>query len=400
MWKWFNNNHKLFTVLVGVAVMIGLVMLWQQNEGSDNVVGYSSTTVKAEIVSILEEGTVDMGDTTQNYQVLSVKLLDGEHIGQTYEMEYGKYQLLSDNYKLKVGDKVLVNLESMGDGSYGIYFIDHVRTNVLLILLLIFIITGIAMSGWKGVNSMISMALSILVILMYIIPKIIAGKDPIVVSLIGAFIFLAISQYLVFGWTLKTHIALAGITFAVVITGLLSVLFINWARLNGAGDESAMYLIQLGDGLDIKKLLIAGIFIGTLGVMDDLVIGQTSAVIELYRSNPDMNFSRRFKSAMEIGQDHVGATVNTLILAYLGATLSMIVLYTMSSVDLGVLVNINYIAEEIVRSLVGTIGLFLAVPFTTLVACWVVTDEVRLGKLVHIFGPLINVNTVKSIHHH
>jgi uncharacterized membrane protein len=400
MWKWFNNNHKLFTVLVGVAVMLGLVMLWQQNDGSDNVVGYSSTTVKAEIVSILEEGTVDMGDTTQPYQVLLVKLLDGEQIGQTYQMEYGKYQLLSDNYKLRIGDKVLVNLESMGDGSYGIYFIDHVRTNVLLILLLIFIVTGIAMSGWKGVNSMISMALSILVMFIYIIPQIIAGKDPIVVSLIGAFIFLSISQYLVFGWTLKTHIALAGITFAVVITGLLSVLFVNWARLNGAGDESAMYLIQLGDGLDIKKLLIAGIFIGTLGVMDDLVIGQTSAVIELYRGNPDMNFSRRFKSAMEIGRDHVGATVNTLILAYLGATLSMIVLYTMSSVDFSVLVNINYIAEEIVRSLVGTIGLFLAVPFTTLAACWVVADEGRLGKLVHIFGPLINVNTVKSIHHH
>jgi len=247
---------------------------------------------------------------------------------------------------------------------------------------------------------MISMALSILIMLAYIIPQIIAGKDPIIVSLIGSFFFIAITQYLVFGWTLKTHIALGGITFAVIITDLLSILFVNWAHLNGAGDESAMYLIQMGNGLDIRKLLIAGIFIGTLGVMDDLVIGQTSAVIELYRGNPQMSFTRRFKSAMEIGQDHVGATVNTLILAYLGATLSMIVLYTMNNVNIGTLVNINYIAEEIVRSLVGTIGLFLAVPFTTLLACWVVDDEARLGKLVHVFGPLINLHEKNQHHHH
>jgi uncharacterized membrane protein len=401
MWQWFNKNHRLITVVVGIIVVAGLVLLWQKNATSSaTVVGYSSTTVKARVTAILEEGNVTLGERTQNYQVLSVELLEGQQAGQSYELQYGKYQLLSDDYQLRVGDKVLVNLEDMGDGSYAVYFIDHVRTNALLILLLVFIVTGIAMSGWKGVSSMISMALSILVMLAYIIPQIIAGKDPIMVSLIGSFVFLALTQYLVFGWTLKTHIALGGITFAVLVTDLISVLFVNWAHLNGAGDESAMYLIQMGNGLDIRKLLIAGIFIGTLGVMDDLVIGQTSAVIELYRGNPHMSFARRFRSAMEIGQDHVGATVNTLILAYLGATLSMIVLYTISNVDLGVLVNINYIAEEIVRSLVGTIGLFLAVPFTTLLACWAVDDEARLAKLVHIFGPLINMGGAHAGHHH
>ncbi|NMB60762.1 MAG: YibE/F family protein [Chloroflexi bacterium] len=400
MWQWFNKHHKWITIMVGVLVVIGLILLWQKNSGSTVVVGYSSTTLKARVSAILEQGTVTLGEKTQTYQVLSVELLEGQQAGQLYELQYGKYQLLSDDYQLRVGDKILVNLEDMGDGSYAVYFIDHVRTSALLILLLVFIITGIAMSGWKGVSSMISMALSILIMLAYIIPHIIAGQDPITVSLIGSFVFLALTQYLVFGWTLKTHIALGGITFAVLITGLISVLFVNWAHLNGAGDESAMYLVQMGNGLDIKKLLIAGIFIGTLGVMDDLVIGQTSAVIELYRGNPQMSFARRFRSAMQIGQDHVGATVNTLILAYLGATLSMIVLYTLNNVDLGVLVNINYIAEEIVRSLVGTIGLFLAVPFTTLLACWVVDDETRLSRLVHVFGPLINMGDAHASHHH
>lgn len=400
MWQWFNRNHKAITILIGLLVVIGLFFLWQQNDNSENVVGYSSTTVKARVNAIVEEGTVTMGEKEQTYQVLSIELLDGDQKGQTYELQYGKYQLLSDNYLLKVGDKVLVNLESMQDGTYSVYFIDHIRTNSLLALLLVFIITGIAMSGWKGISSMISMALSLLVILGYIIPQIIAGKDPVTVSLIGSFIFLAVTQFLIFGWTLKAFIALGGITFAVIITDLLSLFFVNWAHLNGAGDESTMYLVQLGNGLDIKSLLVAGIFIGTLGVLDDLVIGQTSAVIELYRGNPEMNFKQRYKSAMEIGKDHVSATVNTIILAYLGATLSMIVLYYMQNVNIGTLININYVAEEIVRSLVGTIGLFLSVPVTTLLACWVVEDEIRLGKLVHIFGPLINVNERSTAHHH
>jgi len=199
MWQWFNRNHKLITILVGMIVALGLVLLWQENAGSASGMGYSSTTVKARVTGILEEGTVTLGDTTQNYQVLSVELLDGEQTGQVYELQYGKYQLLSDDYRMRVGDRVLVNLENMGDGTYKVYFIDHVRTEALLALLLVFIVTGIAMSGWKGVSSMISMALSILVMLGYIIPQIIAGKDPVTVSLIGSFVFLALTQYLVFG---------------------------------------------------------------------------------------------------------------------------------------------------------------------------------------------------------
>ena len=199
MWQWFNRNHKLITILVGMIVALGLVLLWQENAGSASGMGYSSTTVKARVTGILEEGTVTLGDTTQNYQVLSVELLDGEQTGQVYELQYGKYQLLSDDYRMRVGDRVLVNLENMGDGTYKVYFIDHVRTDALLALLLVFIVTGIAMSGWKGVSSMISMALSILVMLGYIIPQIIAGKDPVTVSLIGSFVFLALTQYLVFG---------------------------------------------------------------------------------------------------------------------------------------------------------------------------------------------------------
>jgi len=162
------------------------------------------------------------------------------------------------------------------------------------------------------------------------------------------------------------------------------------------GDENAIYLLQQSGQLNIKNLLIAGIIIGALGILDDLAVGQTSAVIEIYRANPDMSFGERFKRSMNIGKDHIAATVNTLVLAYLGASLSLFLLFSSNNVDLGNVINLNSLAEQIVRSLVGTIGLFIAVPVTTFIACWVVDNNTRLSKLVRVFGPLLNPYEVQQ----
>ena len=205
------------------------------------------------------------------------------------------------------------------------------------------------------------------------------------------FVF-GVTQYLVYGWTLKTHVALAGMFVSIVLTGLMIVFFVNVNHLSGFGDENAMFLAQQVGSLSMRNLLIAGMLIGTLGVLDDLVIGQASAVIQIYRANSAMNFKERFESAMEVGRDHVGATVNTLVLAYLGTFLSMILLVEVNGGNFLQIMNLSYVAEEIVRSLVGTSGLFLAVPITTVIACWAVDDEVRLSKLVRWFGPLVNIH--------
>ncbi len=335
-------------------------------------------------------------DEEQPYQVVDLLILEGKYAGEEYTIDYGRQHVLSRNDLLFIDQEILVSVSEIPDGSIYVDFVDFIRIKPLVILGLLFILVCVSVSGWKGVRSLLGIGISMVVIIYFIIPQILDGKNPILISLIGSLLFLTITQYLVYGWTLKTHISLVGILISIVFTGLLAVIFVDFARLNGMGEESAMFLMQQYDQMNLKNLLIAGIIIGALGILVDLVLGQTSTVIEMYRANPDMSLRERYKRSMNVGKDHIAATVNTLVLAYLGASLSMFLMFSTSNVSFMNLINLNYMAEEVVRSLVGTIGLFSAVPITTFLACWVVEDMERLEKLVRIFGPLLNYSEVRQ----
>ncbi len=389
------NRSRTFTYFVSVvaALIIGAGFLKIYNQSGPEEytsVGYSGDTVQALVVDIVEEGEIQLGEVTQDYQIASIRILEGEYEGKILQIDHGKRQIRPSGFNLSKGQKILVTIGQSQLGELNAYFVDYMRLKPLLILFLIFVAVNILLNGFKGIRSLLGIGVSVVVIIFYIVPEILAGKDPILISMIGSLVFLAITQYLVYGWTLKTQIAMVGILFAMLVTGIMSVLFVDMALLSGFGDENSMFLVQQGSNLNIKNLLVGSIIIGTLGVLDDLVIGQVSSVVELYQANPSLTFRQRFRGAMNIGSDHVAATVNTLVLAYLGATLSMFLLFSMNNVDFLQLLNINYIAEEIVRSLVGTLGLFTSVPITTLIACWVVNDRDRLDKLNKIFGPLTN----------
>jgi uncharacterized membrane protein len=173
-----------------------------------------------------------------------------------------------------------------------------------------------------------------------------------------------------------------------LLTGALAALFIVITRLNGSGDENTMFLMQMLDTpINLRGLFLGGLIIGALGVLDDLVTTQASAVFELHHANPTLGFSGLYRSAMRIGQDHVAATVNTLVLAYAGASLPMLLMFSLGRGDYGYLVNFSFIAEEIVRTLVGSLGLIAAVPLTTAIAIWLALHGDRLGKLRQFLGP-------------
>ena len=390
-WEKLNQRSNLFTLLIALALVLVFVFTLNKppaDEAPD--MGYTADTVKAEVLSIAEEGSVQMGDVTQTYQIINLRILEGQYEGQEFTTDYGRRYILPSDYLLRPGEKILVSVAQMPDGNTFVHFVDFVRTNSLIILGLFFVLVCVLVSGWKGVRSLLGIGVSVLVIIYFIVPRILNGQNPIMISLLGSFFFLTVTQYLVYGWTLKTHITMAAISLAILFTGLMALFFVDLVRLNGMGDENAMYILTQYNQLNIKNLLIAGIMIGALGILDDLVVGQTSAVIEIYRANPAMRFQQRFKRAMNVGRDHIAATVNTLVLAYLGASLSLFLLFSNSNVAFSTLMNFNYLAEEIVRSLVGTVGLFTAVPITTFIACWVVDDPHRLEKLVRVFGPLLN----------
>ena len=391
-------TRKTFRILVSLVGLLILVIALgpkildytSQPSSEETVVGYTSGTEIAVVESIIEEGEITLGDVTQPYQILSVILEGGPYAGSTFEIDYGTRQIRNNMIMIEEGDRIMVTVSSTPDGELSAHFIDFYRRNSLILLFSIFVLVSVIISGWKGIRSLLGIILSLAIIILIILPGIQQGKDPLSVSIFGAFFFVAFSLYIIYGWNVKTHTAVLGSFLALVITGMLAFIFVNNARLTGYGDENMIYISQLTQNtLDVRSLLLAGILIGTLGVLDDLVISQASAVFELYRNNPNQTFTILFKSAMNIGQDHIAATVNTLVLAYAGASLPMLLLFSFRNVDYGLAINLEYIAEEIVRTMVGSLGLFAAVPITTALAALIAVKYRDMGEKMKLYlGPL------------
>jgi uncharacterized membrane protein len=344
--------------------------------------------VQARIVEIVEEGEITLGDHTQPYQILRVQLLEGQHAGRQVVIDYGQRQIRPQGLDLQQGETILVTVGQQQDGTLTAYFTDYVRTRPLLWLLGTFVVASVLISGWKGVRSLIAMALSLTVIIAYIIPQILAGEDPVRVSITGGFFLMAATLYLVYGWTLKTHSAILGMLVALLITGLLSSFFVDLTRLTGAGSEESLFLIQQSETvINLRGLVLGGMLIGALGVLDDLVATQASAVFELHAADPGLPLSGLYRRAMRIGQDHVAATINTLVLAYAGAALPMLLLFTLSGEHYAYLINLEFVTEEIVRTLVGSLGLISAVPVTTGLASLMAKNHARFGAFRPLLGP-------------
>jgi len=389
-----RKTFQALLIIVGFGILLAvlapkIIDYINQPDVEDTIVGYTTGTELAVVDTVLEEGEVTLGEVVQNYQVILVSVEKGEFAGDAFEIEYGTRQIRNDMIMLEEGDRILINISTSPDGLRSAHFIDFYRRNSLILLFVIFTVVSVLISGWKGIRSLIGILLSLAVIILIILPGIQEGRDPLSVSILGAFFFVAFSLYIVYGWNVKTHTAVLGSFIALVITGILAFVFVNNARLTGYGDENMFYISQLTQNtLNVRSLLLAGILIGTLGVLDDLVISQSSAVFELYRNTPGLTFAKLFKSAMNIGQDHIAATVNTLVLAYAGASLPMLLLFSFRNVDYGLALNLEFIAEEIVRTMVGSLGLFAAVPITTALASLIAVKYRDLGKLKIYLGPL------------
>lgn len=393
----FVGLALLLVLLAGSAIFILVPRLTHpEAEAVDTVsdLRFGADTVRAKVLDILEEGQITLGNQTQTYQILLVKLQEGPHAGQLVEIDYGLRQIRPEGLKLRPGSTVLVTVGVTPDGTLTAYFTDFVRSGPILILLATFILASVLISGWKGVRGLISMMISLLIIIGFIIPQILMGKDPVIISIIGSFVLLSVTLYLTYGWTLKTHAAVLGTLTALILTGFLASFFVNLTSLTGFGSEEALFLVQQTDfKINLRGLVLGGMLIGALGVLDDLVITQASAVFEIYLADPRRSFGSLFRSAMRIGQDHVAATINTLVLAYAGAALPTLLLFSLSGEQYSYLINLEFVTEEIVRTLVGSLGLIAAVPITTALASLFAIRHEQLSK----FGRL---NTGGEHHHH
>jgi uncharacterized membrane protein len=340
----------------------------------------TSEMLRARVVEILEEGTLDQGDFQQPYQRLKIRISEGDLAGQEVDVEYGLLSLASQSRMFRRGDRVLMEHLRTIEGEDRYLVTDHIRTGPLLWLTLIFMAATILLSGWQGVRSLIGMGISLLVIVAFIVPQILAGRNPVGVSILGSVVMMGLSLYLVYGWNRKSHVAVVGLLVSLILTGLVATWFVDWARLSGFGAEEAGFLQIAGFSLDPRGLLLAGIIIGSLGALDDVAIGQSSAIFELSKANEQLAWRQLFRHGMVIGRDHIAAMVNTLLLAYVGAALPFLLLFSVYSEPLAMTLNRQIIAEEIVRTLVGSLGLLSGVPLTSLVAALAARGRVQAGN--------------------
>lgn len=334
---------------------------------------------RAKVVEVVEQKSEEREDGSISIQQkLKLKCLDGSFEGEEIEFDGTYYDLVSSP-EYKTGDKVLVSYTKDIEGGDNFYVVDYVRQGTIYWLLFLFAIIVMAVGKIKGFRALIALVLTFFIILKFIVPKILAGSDPLFISIIGSFFILIFAIYITEGFKRTSTVAVVSILISLFVTGILSVWFTEMTKLTGFASEEAGYLIGIAGGnINIKGLLLAGIIIGTLGVLDDIIISQVALVRELKISNPNLPDKKTYSKAMKVGVSHLSSMVNTLFLAYAGAALPLLILFGVKRppfVTFSQVINNEVIATEIVRTLTGSIGIVLAVPLATFLAVKFVKEK-------------------------
>ena len=380
--------HRRLLIAVApfvVATIVGLLVLWPG--GRDLEIGQGAvpgTEMKAVVTLADQEECPDFpGQENFTCYAVSARVTEGPDEGETFAFDY---TAAPQTRPIAEGDEVIVGktdqpadfeVEPGHQPPPPYFFIDFDRRMPLLWLAVLFSIVVIALSRWRGLAALAGLAASLLVLVLFVLPAILDGREPVVVAIIGGAAIMFLALYLAHGFNAATTTAVLGTLASLFLTGLLAVFFVDISIFTGAGSEEAAFLQISQQQVNLQGLLLASIIIGTLGVLDDVTVTQASAVWELQRANPDYGLRRLYQGGIRIGRDHIASTVNTLVLAYAGASLPLLILFSVSDRSLGAVLNTETVAEEIVRTLVGSIGLVASVPITTGLAALVVTSARR-----------------------
>ncbi len=327
--------------------------------------------VKARVLEVLSQNEEDVigTDVKRINQNISIEILQGEQKGKVVIIE-------NDYIVLSKGDKFFLyhSIDGLnGRESYSVRDVD--RRPVIVFFMALFVAVVLLFLGKKGLRSLLGLAGSFFVILYVLIPSLIRGYPPILTSIVVATIILFLAIYFTHGFNRVSTVAFTGTVLAVIFTGILAYVGVTLAHFTGFVTEEAFYLnLNTRGTLDFTGLLLGGIMIGVLGVLDDIAITQSAIVRELYSSAPHLSKKEVYKKAIGVGKEHVGALVNTLALAYTGASLPLLLLFSSAGPTSFSIINQEIFATEIIRTIAGSIGLILTVPITTLLAVYLLRD--------------------------
>jgi uncharacterized membrane protein len=382
-------------LLTGVTVA-GLLLLWPYS-GDDFKPALSQDTERAEVIAIASSGCqLQAGPRCRR---LTIDLKTGPDAGERHGLTLPEDEVTPD---VDVGDEIRVqntltagldpdlelDLPEGGLGEDPYVFVEFERKAPLALLAIGFAALVVLFGRRRGALSLVGLVMALLLVVEFVVPAILDGKAPLLVALVGAFAVMLTTIPLTHGAGIKAVAAMLGAAAALLLTALLAVAFVNLAHISGLSSEEVT-LLRSGTGADLSPegLVLAGMVIGALGVLDDVTVSQASTVMALRRARAGQGVRELYRRAIAVGRDHLGATVNTLVLAYAGAALPVLLIFSTQDTGFGSAINRENVAEEVVAMLVGSIGLIAALPLTTALAAMLAAhlpDEALPDEHAHV----------------
>ncbi|SCK22093.1 Uncharacterized membrane protein [Streptomyces sp. WMMB 714] len=380
-----------------VAVAAGLVSLWPggvPGHDEDTGLGFDRPTLAARVTAVKvvdckdvnvrpptgqpgqppgesgAQGRAGKGDACRK---ATVEVAEGKDKGDTFTEVVPP----DATRTYSAGQDVVVAYAANAPRELRYSVVDVDRDVPVVLLAGVFALFVVLVGRMRGMLALAGLAVSFAVLSFFILPAILQGSNPLVVAVVGGSAIMLTTLYLCHGFSARTSVAVVGTLISLLLIGVLGSLFIDWARLTGNTDDQTGLVHGLFPGIGIQGLLLAGVLIGSLGVLDDVTVTQTSAVWELKQADPGAGWRKLYGAAMRIGRDHIASVVNTLVLAYAGAALPLMLLFSIAHSSVSTVATSEVVAEEIVRTLVGSIGLVASVPVTTLLAALVVSADRR-----------------------
>lgn len=359
-------------VLTAVATIVGAVVLWPTGEGRRTAVanadeiGLVTDRLSATVEEVRDRRcSYSTDEDPQDCRTVTVIVHEGPEAGAVVALPETNLRFDQSIPDLAVGDQIVLGYE---DSTNFYFYADQDRRAPLLWLAGLFALVVIALGRFRGLLALVAMAATLVVLIAFVAPSALDGNDPLLVAVVAASAIAFISLYMTHGFTPTTTVALAGTLAALGLTLGLSWIFFEFAEFSGLATEGALILPFIAENLDLSALLLGGAVIGALGALDDVTVTQVATVAELRRHSPHLPTTELVASGIRVGRDHIASTVNTLLLAYAGASMPLILLFAVSDQPLDMVANSELIAVEIVRTLCGSVGLVAAVPITTALA--------------------------------
>lgn len=367
------NKRRFFLVFIFVFTIFLLsseIVLASNSDKSGDII------FKAKVVDIIkeEEKKNDDGKIIKQQDLLLLGL-DKEFKNKEIVFNgVGNIEIIGNNIYKKGQTLFVLASWDQTSNQYNYYITDRSRSDVLIFISVLFVLFLLLVGGFKGLRSVSSLILTFLIIIFFIVPRILDGANPVLITSIGSFLILFSVVYLTEGFNVKSHISSLSIFLSLSLVIGISWLFINLGKLSGAFSEDVFILLNIGqNAINFKGFLLAGVIIGTLGVIDDIIISQVVSVEQIVESNPHQDWKDVFKKAHKIGVSHIASMTNTLFLAYAGVSLPVLILFVSPDnpfSGLEQIISNEAISTEIIRALSGSIGIILSVPLSTFLASW------------------------------